>query len=327
MTNLLAKVLRAHDEPHIYVEDATVHRALTAAPADYLAYVGNWLTLLADGRATLELPPKWIWTDAVTLDGGDFRVMPCVVRHGAQVIKTVKLVGTNRRQREVPDQITVGKAFHLHPQENFITHIFDACLLSSARTGLCAALALQRLAPVRRRVTVIGAGRVGYYAALYTTALGGVDEVVFRDAQPERARVAAAAFTGTRCRVETVEEPVDCDALILATTAQTPFCKPATTKAAVVISLGADTEEQHELSPDWPCVADVYVDGADCRRVGDVRAWLAAGLVVERDLTDLLGLWRDGPRPVTGRTRIFISTGSALLDNLTIGYLLEHASA
>jgi ornithine cyclodeaminase/alanine dehydrogenase-like protein (mu-crystallin family) len=171
-TDLFTNVLRVHAEPCSYVDEPTVHELLTAAPAEYLAHVGRWLTLLAEGRATVEIPAKWIWTDTVEPDGGDFRVMPCVVRDSARIVKTVKVVGTNRRQREIPDQITVGKAFHLHPRENFITHVFEACLLSSARTGLCGALALSRLAPIRKRITIVGAGRVGYYAALYASALG-----------------------------------------------------------------------------------------------------------------------------------------------------------
>jgi ornithine cyclodeaminase/alanine dehydrogenase-like protein (mu-crystallin family) len=226
----------------------------------------------------------------------------------------------------VPDQITVGKAFHLHPQENFITHGFEACLLSSARTGLCSALALSRLASKRRRVAVVGAGRVGYYSAMYAEALGGVEEVVFRDLRPGRA-AAVAALGSKTWRAATMREPIACDVLILATTAREAFCSPETTTAKVVISLGADTEDQHELSPAWAKSADVYVDSADCLRVGDVRAWLTAGSIARDDLVDLLALWQDGPRKTAKPSRVFVSTGSALLDNLTIAYLLKVSAA
>lgn len=319
---LSAKVLGIHPEPCVRVDEATVHRLLTVAPAQYLAAVSHWLTLLAEGSATLESPPKWIWSDTLAPDGGDFRVMPCVVRHGPRVVKTVKLVGTNRRQQLVPDQITVGKAFHLHPRENFITHVFEACLLSSARTGLCGALALSRLAPGRKRIAIIGAGRVGYYAACYARQLAGVEEITLRDLELERAEN-AAALAGTSCRAERLEAPLKCDALVLATSAREAFCHPRSTDASVVVSLGADTADQHELAPDWARTADVYVDGPDCLQVGDVRAWRAAGLVREPDLVPLLELWRHGPRSAPGRKRVFVSTGSALLDNLTIVYLLE----
>lgn len=321
MTELLPKILRVHAEPCAYVDEAAVHRSLTFAPSDYLAFVSNWLTLLAHGRATMELPPKWICPDHLSPEGGDFRVMPCAIRWGQEVIKTVKIVGTNRRQQLVPDQITVGKAFRLHPEENFITHVFEACLLSSARTGLCGALALSRLAPLRRKITIIGAGRVGFYSALYAMALGGVEEITFRDAQPDRAALAASAL-GDFCQPEKLDAPIQCDALVLATTAREAFCHPHTTDAKVIVSLGADTEDQHELAAAWASIAEIYFDGPDCLQVGDLRAWRSAGLIAENNLTSLLELWRGGPRS-SDRPRIFISTGSALLDNLTIAYLLE----
>jgi ornithine cyclodeaminase/alanine dehydrogenase-like protein (mu-crystallin family) len=324
MTDVLSKILRVHSEPCTYVSESAVHHSLVVAPSEYLAFVSNWLTLLANNRATMDLPAKWICTDIPAPGSGDFRVMPCVVRWGAEVIKTVKIVGTNRRQQLVPDQITVGKAVRLHPEENFITHVFEACLLSSARTGLCAALAVSRLAPVRRKITIVGAGRVGYYAARYTLALGGVEEITFRDVQPDRAAQTASAV-GTFCRAEKLTAPIHCDVLILATTAGDAFCHPQTTNAKVIVSLGADSEDQHELAPAWASAADIYFDGPDCLQVGDIRAWRSAGFIAEDNLTSLLDLWRNGPR-ASNRPRIFISTGCALLDNLTIAYLLEQSS-
>ena len=58
-----------------------------------------------------------------------------------------------------------------------------------------------------------------------------------------------------------------------------------------------------------------------------LKAWLDARTIVEKDLITLLELWRNGPRKASERNRVFISTGSALLDNLTIAYLLEHPAA
>jgi hypothetical protein len=111
------------------------------------------------------------------------------------VRKTVKLVGTNVVQERLADQITVGRAFALHPQENFVTHSFAACLLSSARTGACAALAGERLAPRRTTtVSLIGAGRVGCYSALYLAALGGLERLHVHDRDGRRAEGLARAL-------------------------------------------------------------------------------------------------------------------------------------
>jgi ornithine cyclodeaminase/alanine dehydrogenase-like protein (mu-crystallin family) len=159
------EVLRVRSEPYRYWTEIEVHRALTRDAQGYFGFVLDALSELACGRATMELPAKQLFTDPG--DAGDFRVMPCVVRRGGAAMKTVKLVGTNRLQRVVPGQITVGKALVLHPEENFITHILEACLLSSARTGLGAALAMHLLAGTTDSVAVIGSGRVGYYAAYF----------------------------------------------------------------------------------------------------------------------------------------------------------------
>jgi ornithine cyclodeaminase/alanine dehydrogenase-like protein (mu-crystallin family) len=320
------EVVRLHPEPFAYVTEADVHEALTARPEEYLRSLKGHLWDIARGVSTIEMPPKQLFTDPD--QRGDFRVMPCVLRSGTRVVKTVKIVGTNVRQQTVPDQVTVGKAFRLHPEENYITHVFEACLLSSARTGACAALAMKHLAPVRRRFNIVGAGRVSYYAALYAMATDGVEEICFHDLLPERAarmaeEVARASAGRIRCRAAAASLPQETDVLLLATTATQAFCRPGDSRASLVISVGADTEDQHELHSDWARRSDLYVDTLDSARAGDLREWLAAGLLSLDDVKCLLDLIRDGARPTNGHTRVFISTGSALFDNLTITYLLE----
>lgn len=324
---LSSRVLRVHPEPFHYVDEQTVHEALTSEPERYLDFLEEALARIARGQASIELPTKIIFDDG--RDRGDFRVMPCVVRDGPHIVKTVKLVGTNVRQKLVPDQITVGKAFRLDPDENHITHIFEACLLSSARTGACAAVALRRLAERPQRVTVVGAGRVGYYAALYTSLTRSVEEVRVHDTDPERASAMASLLEqsgrpGICCLAATRPDrgPTQTDVLILATTSKMAHCSPSEVSASVVVSLGADAEDQHELTEDWARVAEIYVDTRDSARVGDLRGWLEAGLVRQEGLIDLVGLFRQPPPSPRRRTRLFISTGSALLDNLTIWYLL-----
>ena len=88
------------------------------------------------------------------------------------------------------------------------------------------------------------------------------------------------------------------------------------------MSLGADTDFQSELDPAWASVADIFVDTMDSARFGDLGAWLKAGLICEDRLVDLFGVISKGVER-KGRQRVFVSTGSALFDNLTIGYLLE----
>ena len=316
-------LLRVSTEPYRYLDERCVHALLVAEPRGYLDFLHAELHAIASGAAALELPPKQLFTDPG--ETGDFRVMPCVLRHGDHVRKTVKLVGTNLRQTLIPDQITVGKAFVLHPAENFVSHIVESCLLSSARTGACAALAMEKLAARRRRVTVLGAGRVGYYAALYAAQVPDVETVILSDRSPQRASHCAQHLArlcpGVNFQAQARATLTDTDVLILATTSATPLYGPRDFAAALVVSLGADSDAQHELDSHWAQHADLFVDTMDSQRYGDLHAWLAAGLVRAADLTDPIEVLRRPPAAPT-RTRAFISTGSALFDNLTLGYLL-----
>jgi ornithine cyclodeaminase/alanine dehydrogenase-like protein (mu-crystallin family) len=321
---LTASVLRLSPEPVARLDDPAVHEALTRNSPDYLAHLQRRLVALAREPAAAILPPKLVFTDP---GGGDFRVMPGIVRGPHGVLKTVKVVGTNRGGRLVPDQVTVGRVLVVHPSENFVTHLVDACVLSSARTGGCAAMAIRLLAPQRKRVTVLGAGRVGFYCALYAAALGEVEEVRFADQRPARAEAAAALLGRHRPDLTvdagTTEGGLDSDVLILATTSLCPVVGPADTSAALVISVGADTEDQRELADDWLDWATLYVESPDCDRYGDLLAWRRSGQLAPTPLPDLLDLVSGRTAP-GGRTRTaFVSTGSALFDNLTVEYLLH----
>lgn len=318
------EVLRVSPEPFRYYTESQVHQLLTTRPADYARFVKNVLEAIASGRVQMVLPPKQVFEDPAT--HGDFRVMPCEVRGGDNVTKTVKLIGTNTLQRVVPDQITVGKLLVLDPAENFICAVMEACLLSSARTGVCAALAIDALARGRDEMVVIGSGRVGFYAGLYAVAAAGVKRVVFSDLVPRRAQQAASwlagRFPGVRCEARALGEITTANVVVLATTSDNPVASPPGWGANLIVSLGADTDTQSELDPMWARYADLYCDTLDSLRFGDLRAWIEAGFMDATAATDLLAVYRDPPA-ASERPRVFVSTGSALFDNLTARYLLE----
>ncbi len=325
--DLLQGVLRLTPEPYEYFSEARIHHLLTTDPLKYYNSVKNELTEIAEGRLQLELPAKQVFSDPGA--GSDFRVMPCIIRGPELVRKTVKMVGTNTLQKIIPGQITVGKAFALHPSENFVSHIFEACLLSSARTGICSTIAIDLLATTRKKITIFGAGRVGYYAAFYAASLGGVSEVSIIDPDKDRAVKGAellnSQFPSTRFCATERDKATSSDILILATTSTTPICSPPLLGADLIISLGADTDYQTELSSKWAGLADIFVDTKDCLRFGDLRMWKEKGLLPsDQKIPELLDLLREDPKPadITGKQKLFVSTGSALFDNLTIGYLL-----
>ncbi|MGH8670721.1 MAG: hypothetical protein ACREUA_01615 [Burkholderiales bacterium] len=325
----LPGLLCTSGEPYTYIHEAHVHSLLTNRPSEYYCFVRDELSAIATGYIQLELPPKQMFVDPA--GAGDFRVMPCVLRGAGWVRKTVKLVGTNIARQKVPGQVTVGKAFALHPVENYITHIFEGCLLSSARTGICAALAVDLLAPTRTSVAVLGAGRVGYYAAFYGCMLGGVRKLRVADIDAAKAEECVAALSEKVPCIDIKAQPVDklgsCDVLILATTSTQSVCHPSGHDAGLIVSLGADCDGQSELAEDWARRADIYVDTRDSLRFGDLKLWTAAGVLEPDSVTDLLEVFTHRPPANALRSRIFVSTGSALFDSLTIGYLLSAAGA
>jgi ornithine cyclodeaminase/alanine dehydrogenase-like protein (mu-crystallin family) len=313
-------------EPCRYFDEAEVHAGLTAHPAVYFRFVKEQLQAIAAGTTTVTAPPKQVFTDPRT--GGDFRVMPCELRAGSRVVKTVKVIGTNTLQRKVRDQITVGKLLVLDSEENYVSAVLDACLLSSARTGVCAALAIDVLARARERLVIIGSGRVGHYAALYAVAACGIREVTFCDSVPERAQELAGWFDAAFPKVVIEARPIagiaSADIVVLATTSPVPVASPPCWNANLVVSLGADIDTQSELDPAWARYADIYCDSLDSLRFGDLRAWSEAGRIDAVEVTGLLESLRQPP-PESARPRVFISTGHALLDNLTACYLLERS--
>jgi ornithine cyclodeaminase/alanine dehydrogenase-like protein (mu-crystallin family) len=112
--------------------------------------------------------------------------------------------------------------------------------------------------------------------------------------------------------------------LVLATTSKDPVCSPGTSPPQLIVSLGADTDFQRELDPAWASRASLFVETLDSVRYGDLRSWLAAGLISEDQLTDLFSLLnKDVVLDDSGKTRIFVSTGTALFDNIAISYLLS----
>ena len=315
----LPAALQPHTVPCRHWDEATVHRRLTADPAGYLAFARHWLDDLAAGRAQLQMPAKLVLDDP---DGGDFRLMPCVVRGPRGTLKTVKIIGTNRVQRRLPGQITVGELLVLDAAEQVVTDRFEACLLSSARTGLVAALALAALAPQARHITIVGAGRVGYYAALYGVAALPLTRIDLADADVRRAAATAQALAaiGLPSRAVPAADP-DCDAWLLATTSETAFCAPPPAAPPVVLSLGADAAGQRELGDAWAGRAALWVDSADAVNYGDLLAWCKRGLIGDTPPPDLPALLTRPPADDYA-WRLFVSTGCALYDNLTAAYLL-----
>lgn len=324
----LEALLRLSPEPYTFFDDRRVHRDLTADPRAYLDALLEAIESISLGRAQLELPPKSVFADPG--QRSDFRVMPCVVRFPGRTRKTVKIVGTNWPREIVPGEISVGKAFSLHETENFIQAGFAACLLSSARTGACACTGLRLLAPETRHLAIVGAGRVGYYAGLFAASLGAVRRISFADRVEQRAFLAARSLGSQFPDLETdtfhahaLSSTVD--ALMLATDSEEPIFDASGHRPRLVVSVGADTDWQSEITPEVLSHYAVTVDTHDSPNYGDLAAFKSHGHLAGIEPVDLFELVRDEGRRKT--PALFISTGSALFDNLTIDYLMTRAGA
>ncbi len=312
--------LRWHAEPLSNLSDADVHHALMGDPGAYIGFLRERLHGIAEGAIAVDQPPKQIFDDP---GGGDFRVMPSVTKGATGVFKTVKVVGTNVSGQIVPDQVTVGKAMVLHPVENYVTHMADGCLLSSARTGACAALGAERIGAELGRIVLIGAGRVAYYAARCLAPLWPDAAFSVFDPLSQRADRLARDLSEHGLDAKPVSEPRSEPGalLVLATTSAVPLLERDAARKSWVVSVGADTPWQRELGESWADEPAILTDTRDSLRVGDLLAWQEAG----RRIPKLVLM----TEPTSGHDgRVFISTGCALFDNLTLDYLVNrHAAA
>ncbi|MEW4982776.1 MAG: hypothetical protein AB1Y26_06050 [Cycloclasticus sp.] len=322
----LVDIFKLSGEPFEYLSESDVHLALTQNPTEYYQFVKQRVTNLAIQKSKFIMPPKTLFPDKDT--DGDFRIMPCIIEENDEVMKTVKLVGTNVIQQSVPNQITVGKACVLHPTENYITHIVEACLLSSARTAICAMLGVELLsARDASKLTIIGAGRVGYYCAYYASALSWFNEIIIHDTDSSRAQSCVKTLQSLFPKIKYItskrQDLIDTDVLILSTTSTAPLYATHDFKADLIISVGADIDTQRELDNSWAKAASVFVDSYDSARYGDIKVWLDNNLITSTCLTDLFSLLRSEVSITYNKPRIFVSTGTAFFDNLSLSYILR----
>ncbi len=136
------------------------------------------------------------------------------------------------------------------------------------------------------------------------------------------------AVPSVHCSAKIREQLSDTNVLVIASTSKEPLYSPADFASELIVSLGADKDDQHELDPAWAERAAIFVDTHDSVRYGDLKFWAASGYLDHiriPQLLDLLGSNRIdlSKKYLANHTRIFISTGTALFDNLTIGYILK----
>jgi ornithine cyclodeaminase/alanine dehydrogenase-like protein (mu-crystallin family) len=323
----LEKLLRLQKEPCIFVSDVEEHNLLMEHREDYFRHFDEGFRFWAAHPDRVMITPKQIYTSPGIK--GDFRVMPCQIHSDAGSINTVKLVGTDEEERVVKDKISVGKAFIFHPTDNFIMGVFDACILSSVRTGACAAMGFKYLGGDAKRVGIIGCGRVGYYSAEFISLFPSVETFVCYDTNPMNLECfkELVSARGLKCEYPKTLDEVkqSCDALILSTYSPVSLVSGADLKSGrirFISSSGADADNLSEMDPTVPeVISKIYVDTEHSLKVADLKRWKTQGLIKVEDVIELKEIVGGRHTPDMKQIRLFVTTGFAFLDCLTMDYM------
>ena len=296
-------------------------KILDRNPTGFMRFVFGEADAVQDGRLKVQITPKQVFTDK----HGDFRVMPCVLEGSGWPRKTVKVIGSNYLQKTVP-QVSPGKLLVLDPVENYCAWSIDACVISSARTGVLPAVIVRQIQPGAKTAWVSGAGRVGYYSAVYLGYLESVEKIYVSDARRERAIETIHDLRASKIPCEFLvgdneEWPlVPCDVLVLATDSRAPvFYEDGQTR--LVVSLGADAMGLREVDIS-AAGRKIIIDTPDAVHLGDLPAWQAES---NGQVTIEATLWWAGRKEPDPQHTVVCSTGSAIMDNIAAGFVTNHA--
>lgn len=207
--------------------------------------------------------------------------------------------------------------------------LFDATLLTGARTGAIGATAVRALASGPLTLGVLGAGT---QARWQTRAIGAVADVeAVRIYSPSDSRFACAAdLREDGFDAEAVDTPdaavADADVVVTATTSHEPvFPAEALAPEAIVVAVGAYTASMQELEA-------AVVEGASAVYADVPEEVATIGDIAEADLSPdelrpLGALLSGEDDPPTEGQIVVESVGSAVLDAAAAEVLLEAAEA
>ncbi len=181
---LAEELLRLKQEPCQHFTETQIHEVLIRHTKLFMDSFEHFYEQWCEQKDLVHQPLKKIYTSEGIK--GDFRVMPCIVndRRG-NVVKAVKIIGTNEEESVVHDKICVGKALLINEKDNFVEAIADVAALSSFRTAAISVLAFKRIAAFLdledQPLGVVGVGRIGFYTAHILHHWLGFKECSVRD--------------------------------------------------------------------------------------------------------------------------------------------------
>ena len=272
-----------------YITDSEVAEGLLKNGTEYLDYLKQRILEIADGQSVW-IKPKVIYDDPIHPDSGDIRSMTCFTDRA----KIMKIISTNPI-REKHWSVSVGVTVLLDYQENHPIAIFDAPAMSGIRTAAMALIGSQFSGYDLDDVYLIGTGRVGQYTLNLLDQLNPSSNIKTYD------------------KSDTIENPrFESEVIITATDSREAFLTSENCTASLVVSVGADTDFNHELSTEFlQSRNNIYVDCPDAKHVGDLSRLENSD--VKGDIFDLF-------RNKNADT--LVSVGSPLMDALTVEYLM-----
>ncbi|WP_299234575.1 ornithine cyclodeaminase family protein [Natronomonas sp.] len=279
--------------------------------------VGSALKKQASGAVERpERPHFRVGTDANGAGAkGTAIAMPAYV-HGEAYYVT-KLVGVHdgNPERGLP---TVHAQIALTDAETGVPEAFmGGTTVTNARTGCLGALAVRRFAPEAATLGIVGAGAQARWQARAIATVTSLSSVrIYSPSDSKRECAAELADEGLPTRaVETPRAAIEgADVVVTATTATEPVFPPdALDSSALVVAVGAFTEDTQELDPAvFEAASAVFADvPSEAAGIGDA---IAAGVDAE-DFVSLGAALADGRTDAPPAGPIVVeSVGSAVMD-------------
>ncbi len=270
-------------------------------------------------------------------DGGGFHIKAALYGSSQQplfVAKTNANYPGNPSLRGTPTIQGIIQVFDA--TTGAVLAIMDSIAITTLRTAAASAVAADHLARKDASVlTIAGCGIQGRAHVHALRDVRAIERILLWDASADAAaRLQAELRTAGDVACEVVsdlEGAVRASHIVATCTSATaPIVDAAwVTRGTFVAGVGADSEQKLELDPRLLATSRVVVDVLEqCATIGDLKAALAAGLMVREDVHAELGQVVAGVTPgrdSADQTFVFDSTGMALQDAATAVVVVQRA--
>lgn len=322
---MIQELLRLEDEKHIHFNELQIHDVLVQNIPEFMEYLKTFYQEWHKSDTLVNLPKKQIF-QTKNIDG-DFRIMPCMINESYN-IKAVKIIGTNEENKVIKDKICVGKAFLIHPYDNYIYAMFDVCVLSSFRTAAISVLAYHLLhTSYVSGIGIIGTGRIGFYTALILNKWLHVNHFYCNDINHTNRenflKLAEQYMPNVQINFIDIDEmEKTCESVFLATDSKKSILNAQNAKKIKFISsVGADADNLSELDASILEDRIIVTDSHHSMILGDLKMWKDQNIIDQNNVLELCTLQDN--KNLQMQKILFISTGIATQDALISQFVYD----